>query len=317
MLTPTEVGGATPAAQPPSRRGRPGRRMRPPAVGNYLYLLPALVLVGGVVYFSVGYTFWLSLVKWDGISPQVEFVGLDNYTTAVRDPVLWMALKHSLIFSVAIVIQMAIGLVAAVLLHSRIPGRTVYKVIIFLPTMLATAVMAPVFREILATDGPLNQSLRAVGLDALAQSWLADPDLALYSLIAINVWQWTGLSFILYYAGLTQIDPEIYEAARLDGAGNGRILLSIITPMMRGTHVTLLILGVMGVLKTFDVVFLVTGGGPANATEFLPTYIYETTITRFDAGYGAALSVILLLISLAFTIWQMRRYRMSGEVTRV
>lgn len=284
---------------------------------NYLYLVPAFALVGGVIYYSVGYTFWLSLLEWDGISPVVRFVGLDNYTQAVQDPVVWKTLRHSLVFSVVILVQMALGLVAAVLLHSRIRGRTVYKVIIFLPTILATAVMAPVFRQIFAAEGQLNAVLGAVGLDGLQQSWLGNPDLALYTLMIINVWQWTGLSFILYYAGLTQIDSEIYEAARLDGAGNVRVLTHIIVPMMRGTHATLLILGVMGVLKTFDLVFLITSGGPANSTEFLSTYIYETTITRFHAGYGAALSVILLGLSLAFTVWQMRRYRLQSEVRNV
>ncbi|HEX6514337.1 MAG TPA: sugar ABC transporter permease [Nocardioidaceae bacterium] len=304
-----------PATAPvvPSRQ----RKRRLPRLGNYLYLLPAVVLVGGVIYYSVGYTFWLSLLDWDGISPNIAFVGLDNYLQAVRDPVVWETLKHSLIFSIVILVQMGMGLVAAVLLHSRIRGRTVYKVIIFLPTILATAVMAPVFRQIFAADGQLNAALGAIGLDSLQQSWLGNPDLALYTLMAINVWQWTGLSFILYYAGLTQVDPEIYEAARLDGAGNVRILTHIIVPLMRGTHATLLILGVMGVLKTFDLVFLVTSGGPANSTEFLSTYIYETTITRFHAGYGAALSVILLALSLAFTVWQMRRYRLQNEVRNV
>lgn len=295
-----------------SRKAAWLRRLEP-----YLYLLPAFLLVGGIIYFSVGYTFWLAVIRWDGISPQVEYVGLDNFVAALRDPVLWLTLKHCLIFSAVIFIQMAVGLVAATLLRSRIRGRTVYKVIIFLPTILATAVMAPVFRGILAAGGQLNEALHAVGLGALSQSWLGNPDFALYSLMAINVWQWTGLSFILYYAGLTQLEPEISEAARLDGAGNIRLLRHIIVPLMKGTHVTLLILGVMGVLKTFDLVFLVTGGGPARSTEFLSTYIYDRAITRFDAGYGAALSVILLFISLVFTVWQMRRYRVSGGVDRV
>lgn len=282
-------------------------------VTNYVYLLPALVLVGGVIYYSVGYTIWLSLLNWDGISPTTTFVGLGNYREAFADPVVWQTLKHSLIFSVVILIQMALGLVAATLLHSRVRGRSIYKVVIFLPTVLATAVMAPVFRQIFAADGQFNSVLGALGLHSLEQSWLGNPRLALFTLMAINVWQWTGLSFILYFAGLAQIDPQIYEAARLDGAGNLRILTRIIVPILRGTHVTLLILGVMGVLKTFDLVYLVTSGGPAHSTELLPTYIYESTIERFHAGYGAALSVILLVLSLVFTVWQTRRYRLQSE----
>ena len=316
-VSPSSAGRTRHRPAPGTPAGRTARKPRLRHLTNFLYLLPALGLVGGIIYYSVGYTFWLSLVNWDGISPDIEFVGLDNFRKALSDPLVWATLKHSLIFAVVIFVQMGLGLLVAVLLHSRIRGRMIYKVIVFLPTILATAVMAPVFRQIFAADGQLNSALAAVGLDALQQSWLGKPDLALYTLMAINVWQWTGLSFILYYAGLTQIDVEVYEAARLDGASNRRILTRIIVPMMRATHATLLILGVMGVLKTFDLVFLVTSGGPANSTEFLPTYIYETTITRFDAGYGAALSVILLALSLSFTVWQMRRYRRGAETRDV
>jgi raffinose/stachyose/melibiose transport system permease protein len=285
---------------------------RPRTWGNYLYLVPAFALVGGVIYYSVGYTFWLSTLSWDGISPEHPFVGLDNYVNALKDPIVWATLQHSLIFAAVIVVQMALGLVIAVLLHSRIKGRMVYKVAVFLPTILAPAVMAPVFRQIFAADGQLNGLLNGIGLGSLAHPWLADPDLALFVLMAINIWQWTGLSFILYYAGLTQVDPEIYDAAKLDGAGNLRMLRSIVVPMMRGTHVTLIVLGIMGVLKTFDIVYLITSGGPAHATEFLSTYIYQTTIVQFHAGYGAALSVLLLVLSLTFTVLQMRRYRRTS-----
>lgn len=303
--------------------GRPaGAPVTAPAVrrtsrrqpANLLFLLPAFVLVGGVIYFSVGYTVLLSLTDWDGISPDIEFVGGANFIRVFSDPVVWSALGHTAIFMLVVFVQMALGLLIAALLHSTVRGKAVYKVIIFLPTIFATAVMAPVFREIFAADGQLNSLLQSIGLGNLAQAWLGDPHYALPTLMVINIWQWTGLSFILYFAGLTQIEPSIFEAARLDGASNVRILTRIILPMMRGTHVTLIILGVMGVLKTFDVVFLVTGGGPASSTEFLSTYIYKTTITRFNAGYGAALSMVLLVLSLLFTVWQMRRYRLgSGQ----
>lgn len=274
--------------------------------------MPAFLLVGGVIYYSVGYTVGLSFTDWDGISPTSEFVGGANFTRVFTDPLVWSALGHTAVFMIVILVQMGLGLLVAALLHSTVRGKAIYKVIIFLPTIVATAVMAPVFREIFAADGQLNALLQTIGLGDLTQAWLGDPSFALPTLMVINIWQWTGLSFILYFAGLTQIEPSLFEAARLDGAGNVRILTSIILPMMKGTHVTLIILGVMGVLKTFDVVFLVTGGGPANSTEFMSTYIYETTITRFDAGYGAALSIVLLVLSLLFTVWQMRRYRLGS-----
>ncbi|WP_198671476.1 carbohydrate ABC transporter permease [Desertihabitans aurantiacus] len=288
-----------------------GRRRRGRGLAHLGFIAPAVLLVAAVIYYSVGYTFWLSLTDSDGINPGA-FVGLDNFARAVSDPTTWAALAHSALFLLVIPTQMLLGLVIAALLHSSVRLKGLYKVVVFIPTITATAVMAPVFRQVFAADGSVNDALETVGLGGLTQAWLGDPSWALPTLMVINVWQWTGLSFILYYAGLTQIEASTFEAARLDGASNLRILTSIIVPMMKGTHVTLLILGVMGVLKTFDLVFLVTGGGPAKSTEFLSTYIYETTITRFDAGYGAALSVLLLALSLGFTVWQMRRYRRAG-----
>jgi raffinose/stachyose/melibiose transport system permease protein len=284
-------------------------RRRPRSLSGYLYLLPAAVMVIGIVYFAVAYTLRISALDWDGISPDQQSVGLDNYVRILHDPIFWSALGHMAIFAVAILVQMALGLVFALLLHSRVRIKALYKVLLFVPVVLAPAVMAPVFRQILDADGLVNQVFRAAGLDALAHPWLADPDTALYALIAINIWQWTGFSFILYFAGLTQVDPSLLEAARMDGAGNWRVVRSMIIPLTRGTSATLIVLGIIGVTKTFDIPYLVTGGGPARSTEFLATYLYQQGITNFHAGYGAALTVVLMVVALLLAGLQIRRFR--------
>jgi ABC-type sugar transport system permease subunit len=288
----------------------PGRRA---SLGTYVFVLPALVLVVGVIYFAIIYTLRVSVLDWDGLSPDQKYVGMRNYVELIKDPIFWSTLKHMAIFSMTIFIQMALGLLFALILYSRIRFKMIYKVVLFVPVVLSPAVMAPIFRHIFDADGELNGVLHFVGLGSLAHPWLADPRTSLYVVIAINVWQWTGFSFVLYYAALTQIDDTVLEAARIDGATNWRLVRYIVMPLTRGTSLTLIILGIIGVIKTFDVPFLVTGGGPARASEFLSTYLYREGIVDFHVGYGAALTTVLVALSLILTTGQIRRYRMEGS----
>jgi raffinose/stachyose/melibiose transport system permease protein len=213
--------------------------------------------------------------------------------------VFWLALWHTVVFFVVtFTVQTAIGFVFAALLHSKIKLGALYKVIVFTPVVIAPATMAPVFRQMFAADGQLNWALQHVGLGFLAQPWLAQSSTALPVIMFITVWEFTGLTFVLYYAAMGQIDPETLEAARTDGASNIRALISIVWPGVRGTTVALAMLGVIGALKTFDVPYLVTIGGPNYSTEFLGTYIYRISIPQAHVGYGAALSVMLLILAL-------------------
>jgi raffinose/stachyose/melibiose transport system permease protein len=275
--------------------GRRGPR-RPPGLP---WILPALVLSVGLIYYGIGYTGYISTLNWDGISPDPRHVGAQNYTRILHDPVFWAAVRHTVVFFViTFVIQTLLGLVFAVLMHARLRLAGVYKVIIFVPVVLAPAIMAPVFRHMFAPDGELNSVLQHVGLGSLAQPWIGQTSTALPVIMFITIWEWTGVTFVLYFAAMTQIEPSILEAARMDGAGNLRTLRSIIWPEMRGTTIALAILGAIGALKTFDVPYLVTIGGPNYATEFLGTYIYRQTIPLSHVGYGGALSIILLVVAL-------------------
>lgn len=296
------------AAPPPASAWR---RLRA-VIADWFYLLPALAIVIGIVYYSIFYTVWLSTLDWDGLSPDPDPVGWGNYLKAWADPTFWATLRHTAIFSLVIVIQMAIGLFFALALHSRIRFGTLYKIILFIPVILSPAVTAPIFRRIFAPDGPVNGLLSLVGLDVLTNAWLADPATSLYVLMAVNVWHWTGLSFMLYFAGLTQIDDDVLEAARIDGATNWSLVRHVVLPMLAGTHFTLAILGVIGAFKTFDIVILITGGGPAGSSEFLSTYIYKQGILNFDMGYASALSVILLVLSVAIAVFQSRAQGRRG-----
>lgn len=293
-----EVGVLLPTGKkPPGRRAR----RRHSLYGSGLpWILPALVLVIGMIYFSIGYTGWMSMLDWTGfiLSPS-EFVGTDNYVRMVQDDVFWRAMWHTAIFFVVtFTVQTAISFTFAAIMHSQIYLAPIYKVVIFVPNVLAPAIMAPVFRVIFDANGSLNGVLESMGLGSLARPWLAEDLTAMAVVMAVTIWQWTGLSFILFYAAMSQIDPQILEAARIDGAGNLRTLWSIIWPLCRGTTIALATLGVIGSLKTFDVPWLIANGGPNHATEFLGTYIYQTMVEQKEFGYAAAISVALLVLAI-------------------
>ena len=279
------------------RRGRGDRRPGLP------WILPALIVSVGLLYYCIGYTGFISTLDWDGASPEQTGVGAENFVHMAQDPVFWGAIWHTVVFFVlTFSIQVGLGMAFACLLHSRVHLRTFYKVLIFIPVVLATATTAPAFRQIFAPDGALNGVLSALGLGGLTQAWLANGTTALLIVIFVQVWQSTGVVFVLYYAAIGQIEPEIIEAARLDGAGDLRIIRSLVWPGVRGTTIAIAILSAIGSLKTFDIPYLITQGGPSYATEFLGTQIYRVSVALSQVGYGAALSIVLLVLAITTAI---------------
>ncbi|MDR1430984.1 MAG: sugar ABC transporter permease [Propionibacteriaceae bacterium] len=282
----------------PAGQNRSKRRNKGMQVAGLPWILPAFIFVVGLIYYSIGYTGYISTLDWDGLSPKANAVGMGNFSKMLGDQIFWDALGHTAVFYlVTFSVQTLLGFTLAAILHTKVKLATLHKVVIFIPTVLAPATMAPVFRIMFADDGMINEILRGIGLGALAHPWLADGDTALPALMLITIWQWTGLTFILYYAAMSQIEPDLLEAARLDGAGNFRTLFHIVWPGCRGTTVSLAMLGFIGALKTFDIPYLVTTGGPHHATEFLGTYIYRQGIRQAHIGYAAAVSIVLLVLA--------------------
>lgn len=287
----------------PRYSGEPARPHRARSALGLPWVLPALVLTVGVVYYGIGYTADISRLKWDGMAADPPSVGVANYTRAFDDPVFWKSIQHTILFFVVtFCCQVVIGMFFAVILHSRVRLSVVYRVILFVPVVLAPSIMAPVFREMFGVDGAFNWVLEHVGLGSYAQPWLAQSSTALICVMAINIWEWSGLAFVLYFAGMSQIDPEMLEAARIDGAGNFKVITAIIFPSLRATTITLMMLDAIKSLKTFDIPYLVVGGGPNNATEFLGTMIFRQSITNANVGYGAALSILLLILAVGVGI---------------
>ena len=264
-----------------------------------VWILPAFLFLVVIIYYSMFFTFSLSTTNWDGLSPVREAVGLKNYEKLFGDKVFWKCLQNTAIYLVVtFIVQNTLGFIFAVILHSSVKLPTLFKCIVFIPTILAPATMAPVFRLLFSPQGLMQTIFNTLHL-GITVDWLSRPDTALIVLMAVTIWEFTGMSFILYYAAMSQIDTEMLEAARLDGAGNLRTLWHMVLPGCRGTTVSMGMLSVIGALKTFDIPYLITTGGPMHATEFLGTYIYRQGIRQSHLGYAAALSVILLVLAIA------------------
>ncbi len=299
--------------------GDAGGRRRPRSQGilsllsPYFYLVPAVALVGGLIGFCIVFTVNASFYNWDGVGAGARSVGLANYLQMFRDPVFWDAIEHTVAMAITIPVSMFLGLLFATLLHSRVVLKPLLKAILFIPVVISPAIMAPTWRQIFDLDGPVNAALRAVGLGGLAHPWLADPATGLFVLMVIVTWSSTGFNFLLYYAGLTAIDGEVLEAARIDGASNFTIFFRFLVPLTRTTSATLLLLGAIGIMKIFDVPYLVTQGGPAHATEFLSTYLFMQTVQNYSAGYGAAIAISMIVICVILAFAQIRQTREMEE----
>ena len=274
----------------------------------YLYILPMIVLSFVLVYYCIIDTVVVSFTDWDGMTDVFHFVALKNYIKMFKDHVFWTSVVNNLIFFVGTVfIQALLGFVLAVLLKKKLPGSNVFKAIYFMPIAMATSIITAIFRIIMdPTNGALNQFLRAIHLNGFAVNWLGDPKIALVSVIIVNIFQWMGFSMITYYAGLMSLPDDVYEAAKIDGAGFWRTTFSVTLPMLKGTTNVLIILGIVGSLKTFDIVKLLTGGGPGRSTTVMNTYLYEKAFKDFTAGGAASIGVAILIIAMVMSFLQVK-----------
>jgi raffinose/stachyose/melibiose transport system permease protein len=271
-------------------------------INGFPWFLPAFIFVVGLIYYSIFYTFNLSTLDWNGLDPIQTKVGISNYTKALSDWIFWKAIKNTIVyFVITFLIQNFLGFIFAAILHSKVKLATLHKCLIFIPTILAPATMAPVFRLLFSPQGMLQDIFDTLHL-GITVDWLAKPNSALFILMIVTIWEFTGMSFILFYAAMSQIDKEMLEASYIDGAGNLRTIWSIVLPNCKGTTVSLAMLGIIGALKTFDIPYLITTGGPNHATEFLGTYIYRQGIRQSHLGYAAAISVMLLVCAIGGAI---------------
>lgn len=286
---------------------RLGRR-RTSTVAPYLFLLPGFALFSLVMLWPTIRALIISLYDWKVIPGAYSpFVGLDNYTHALQDPIFWRSLVNSGIYmAVTVPAQVVLGLAIAVLLHARLPGRTAFRVLFYLPVVTSWVVVSLLFRFLFSSEGGLVNTVLYNGVHLLPGdvSWLQSRWTALTAICALGIWKGVGWSMLIFLAALSTVPRELEEAAAIDGAGSWRRFLHVSLPAIRRSVLFVTVLLVIGGFNVFISVQLMTNGGPMDSTQVPLTYMYRQAFNFLDFGYGSALSFMLTAIVLALSLGQ-------------
>ena len=289
------------ANDPRARRGGKKRKVEWKA---YLYILPAFVLFAVFLGVPAVQTAQYSLFKWNGIGPST-WVGLQNYADLFSDSVLRSSFLHAgvLIFFYAVIpLVLALFLTAIISRGANLRGMSLFRTLLFLPQVVASVVVATTWVAIYSPNGLINQLLRLVGLDSLTRAWLGDFDTALPAVGIVGSWLGIGLCLVLFLSGVANIQPELFEAARMDGAGPVGEFFSITLPALRGQIAVALTLTVVAALKTFDLVYITTRGGPGTSTTLPAFEAYNRAFNTGKVGSAAAVAIVLTALILGVTV---------------
>jgi len=300
-------------------RRRPGPRTRTRWLTIALFVLPALVLYAIFVLLPIVQAMQYSLYKWNGLTPLTDFVGLENYVTAVNSRSFTISVGNNLlILFLSLFIQIPFSLALAVLLNRRFPGRAMFRVLFFLPYVLSEAVTGIVFSLLLQPDSVLDSTLTNAGLESFVQDWLGDSTLVMITLFVIITWKYFGFHMIIMLAGLQGIPRELEEAAYIDGADRRTAFRYVTLPLLGPTIRVSIFLSMIGALQLFDLVWVMTGGGPVNASSTMAIAMFKAGFRSHEFGYGSALAVILFLFCLVVALLYQRfvlRRDTEGAVT--
>ncbi|NOZ28114.1 MAG: sugar ABC transporter permease [Chloroflexi bacterium] len=296
------------AALIPGLSGVPPRRRR-----EYLtflaFIAPNFILFGVFTFWPLVYSFYLSLHKWNMIAPTKKFVGLNNYAKMIQDDVFWQVSRNTLYLAGGTVfVKLALALGLALLLNQRLTGRSVYRAIIFSPTFTTSVAVAMVWSWIFDPFyGLLRVPLNLVGLSS--PHWLSDVRWTMPAIIIVSIWSGMGYDMVIFLAGLQGIPRDLYEAAHVDGASGWRLFWNITFPLLSPTTFFLLVTSIIGAFKAFDIVAVMTGGGPMNSSNVYVYYLYQNAFRWFKTGYASALAVVFFIVILLITVFQVRLSR--------
>ena len=276
------------------------------------FLAPALILYVVFVIYPIGQGIRYSLYDWNGLAPLTDFVGLENFSDAFGDPTFRGALTHNgVIVALTLLLQLPFALFLAVLLDQDLRGRSLMRLLFFAPYVLSEVVTAVVWRQIFRPNGLLDAGVSAVAGEQVQGLWIANPDIVLYSVFFVVSWKYFGFHMILMLAGLQQIPDELEEAAAIDGANWWQTFRYVTVPLLGPTVRVSVFLGIIGSLQLFDLVWVMTGGGPVDASNTMATYFIDWAFRRSQFGYASAVSVIIfglsLLVALGYQRWALSR----------
>ena len=293
------------------RRQRRRTTNIPPSVGFGL-VAPSLVVFLGFVAVPVMAVFLTSFSRWTGFSvAAIEWIGIGNYVGLFNDPIFLRAFVHTLVFTVATTVLLNLaGFGLAVLVHTRVPGSAFLKAVLFLPVLLSPVIVGLMWSGLLrGVGGGVNQLLDFLGLIDRPVFWLGEWRFALAAIILATVWQFAGYDMILYYAGLQNVPQSLIEAAELDGTGFFGKLRHVVVPSLYHVMSVVVLLNIIGGLRIFDIVYVMTRGGPNRSTEVLATYMYEQGFQLNAMGVASAIAVIIVLLAVGFSVVRLRVLR--------
>lgn len=294
----------TPTTAPEPATGRARRRLGEGWVA-LAFLLPAIAVISTFVIYPLVTTGYWSLTSWDGLSPVKRWVGLDNYQRLLNDPAFRNSLVVTVLYGVGVsVLGVATGLAAALLLHAPLRGRGWYRTAFFVPVVTSSIAAAGVWTYLFDASGPVNVGLQAIGFGA--PNWLGDPHLALVCLTLLTVWKQLGLNTILYLTALQAIPASIYEAADIDGAGRWARLRRLTFPLLAPMTFFVVVQSLVATFQGFDLVYVLTQGGPLSGTEVLGFLMYGTAFSQGEFGYAASMAFagFALVFGLAWVQWR-------------
>ncbi|OQV53614.1 ABC transporter permease [Bacillus velezensis] len=282
----------------------------------YLFLAPALIFLL-FVYIPIIENVFFSLFEWSSFQPEKAFIGLKNYIDLFHDPVFFTALRNNVLYAViSLIFQVGGGLILAAVLEDRLVRKwsPFFRTVFFLPVVISMTVIALLFDFIYNPEiGLLNQLLEAVGLDELTRAWLGDENTAMLSVIFVSQWQSVGYIAMLYIVSIQSIPAELYESAQLDGAGKIQQFFHITVPQTKEMSFVAVVMTLTGAFTVFNEPYILTGGGPGNASEVLSTFLYKSAFTKDMMGYASAIATVVLLLTLALSLIQMKFFKTGKE----
>ena len=278
----------------------------------FLFLLPAFVLFLLFIIYPIFRAIYFSLFNWNGLGPATVFVGLNNFKQILTDQVFIKAVMNCLLIVIlSITIQLPLALMLAIMVGRDLPGRAFFRAIFFLPYVISEVIAAIIWMSLLNPDpgrGLLNALLVLIpGIQA--QNFLGDINQVMACIFVVLTWKYFGLHLLLYMAGLQNIPREVEEAAMIDGANRWQTIRNVTIPLLGSTIRTTILLSVLGSLTQFNLIWIMTRGGPVNASEVMATYMYRYAFIRFQLGYGSAVALVMLAICLVFSVAYLRLAR--------
>ncbi len=280
-------------------------------------LAPALAVFSIFVLWPLADSFRYSFTNWNGFNPNYKFVGLDNFAKILSDPNFITAIVNTAIWMVAaLLVPTLLGLAFALLLDTGLRGATIFKSIFYLPICLSAVIVGQIWIWIYQPDwGLLNRAIvHVTGIANFNYAWLAQPSTALGSVILAWSWQQTGLAMVIFLAGLTAIPRDLLEAADIDGVKRWQQTIHIVLPMLRPATVVVVALSVINSLKGFDILYIMTGGGPFQSSNTLAFFMYEESFRKYRMGYGSAIAVVLFLVALSIIFSYFRQLKKLHEI---